>query len=178
MAIKLKTISASGIPEALSKAQLYRYLNEPEEAESICRDVLAVDPENQAALRMLGLAMTDQFNGGTADCYPEVEGVFARLNDPYDRLYCIGLLYERRAKAQFRAGRPPSMLRVLFEEAMRYFEEAEKVRPPDNDDALLRWNRCARLLERHFPAVESAPPEGAGLEDFDSAPIESRGTRR
>ena len=33
MEYKLKTISMSGIDGALSKAQLYRYLNEPEESE-------------------------------------------------------------------------------------------------------------------------------------------------
>ena len=38
------------MPAALEKALRYRLLNEPVEAESICRDVLEVDPDNQAAL--------------------------------------------------------------------------------------------------------------------------------
>lgn len=54
MRFELKTISKSGIAEAIAKAELYRYLNEPEEAESICRDVLAVEPTHQLALRLLG----------------------------------------------------------------------------------------------------------------------------
>ena len=61
MELKLKSISKGGVAEAISKAELYRYLNEPGEAESICRDILAVEPSNQATLRLLGLAITDQF---------------------------------------------------------------------------------------------------------------------
>jgi len=63
MDLKLKTISKDGIAEALSKVELYRYLNEPEEAESICHDILVADPENQIAQRLLGLTITDQFEG-------------------------------------------------------------------------------------------------------------------
>jgi len=176
MELKLKTISASSIAEALSKVTLYRYLNEPEEAESICHDILAVDPENQTALRMLGLSLTDQFTGESSDRYADAGGVFQRLSDPYERLYYTGLLYERRAKAQARARRPPQMLASLFHEAMRYFEEAERVRPPENDDAILRWNRCARLL-RTLPSTED--PQEATFVDHDAAPIQivSRGAR-
>ena len=147
MKFKLKSISKSSIPEAISKVELYRSLNEPEEAESICRDILAADPHNQLALRLLGLALTDQFTGSGADRSAEVERIFESFTDPYERLYYTGLLYERRAKAQLRAGHLPHTLLVLFEKAMHCFEEAEKIRPPDNDDALLRWNRCVRLLE-------------------------------
>jgi hypothetical protein len=41
--LKLKTIAKDCIPEAISKIELYRYLNEPEEAESICHDILAAE---------------------------------------------------------------------------------------------------------------------------------------
>jgi len=144
---KLKTISRAGINEALAKAEVYRFLNEPEEAESICRDVLAVEPAHQVALRLLGLALTDQFTGGAGDRYAEVERIFSGLKDAYEHNYYLGLSYERRAKAQLRAGQPPHTLMVLFEHAMHHFEEAEKMRPAGNDDAILRWNRCVRLLE-------------------------------
>lgn len=146
---KLKSISPEGVDEALSKVELYRFLNEPEEAESICRDVLAVEPEHQLALRSLGLAITDQFAGNPSDRYAEVENIFQRLTDPYERLYYMGLLHERRAKAQLRAGRPPHTLMVLLEDAMRYYEDAEKIHPTGNDDAILRWNRCVRLIHSH-----------------------------
>jgi hypothetical protein len=165
---KLKQISKSGIPEAISKAELYRYLNEPGEAESICRDILAVEPGNQRALRLLGLAITDQFSGSTSDRYAEAEGIFLSLDDPYERLYYTGLCHERRAKAQLRAGHPPHTLRVLFEEAMRCFEAAEKIRPEGNDDAILRWNRCVRLLAS-LPGAERR--EQTEAFDSDSAPL-------
>ena len=147
MEYRLKPISKSSFPAAISKAELYRYLNEPEEAESICRDALAVDPHNQLARRLLGLTITDQFTGGVSDRCAEVEGIFQSLSDPYERLYYTGLLYERRAKAQLRAGSLPHTLLVLFEKAMHCFAEAEKIRPTDNDDTILRWNRCVRLLQ-------------------------------
>lgn len=152
MELKLKSISKAGIPEAISKAALYRNLNEPGEAESICRDVLTVEPDNQKAVRLLGLAITDQFAGAGSDRYAEAEKIFQSLNDPYERLYYTGILHERRAKAQLRAGRSPHTLLPLVEEAMRCFEEAEKIRPAGNDDAILRWNRCIRLLQSHAPS--------------------------
>ena len=170
MELKLKTISKDGIAEALSKVELYRYLNEPEEAESICNDILAADPENQIAERLLGLTITDQFEGQTSDRYAEAEKIFQTLTDPYERIYYLGLLQERRAKAQIRAGRPAHMLVGSFHEAMRCFEEAEKIRPPHNDDAVLRWNRCVRLLEK-IGEVQGESLESF-LEDHDSAPVE------
>jgi tetratricopeptide (TPR) repeat protein len=169
---KLKTISTSGIPEALSKAQVYRYLNEPEEAESICQDILAADPENQAALRLLGLSITDQFTGEVTDRCAEAEATFRRLNTPYGRNYYLGILSERRAKAQMRAGRPSYVVVALIEEAMRSFDEAEKLRPPANEEAILRWNRCARLLEK-LPHREGIEPS-ATVEDNDTAPVSFR----
>jgi hypothetical protein len=80
-------MSKAGIAEATAKAELYRYINEPEEAESICRDILSLVPDHQLALRMLGLAITDQFLGAAADRYPEVLSLFQSLRDPYERFY-------------------------------------------------------------------------------------------
>jgi tetratricopeptide (TPR) repeat protein len=168
---QLKSISKAGIPEGIAKAELYRYLNEPEEAESICRDILDVDSDHQLALRMLGLAITDQFIGAATDRYAEGLSIFQSLRDPYERLYYSGLLHERRAKAQLLVGYAPHILLPLIEEAMRCFGEAEKLRPAGNDDSILRWNRCVRLLESrpdfHFeraPSVfesEDTPPVSA-----------------
>src|SRR6202030_124286 len=115
MDVKLKTISKSGIPEAIAKVELYRYLNEPEEAESICWDVLAADPKHMLGLRTLGLSITDQFTGGPLDRYAEVEKIFHRLADAYERLYYTGLLCERRGKAQLRGGGAPHTLLPLLE---------------------------------------------------------------
>lgn len=169
MEFNLKTISKAGIPEAISKAELYRSLNEPEEAESICRDILAVEPEHQLALRLLGLAITDQFCGDASDRSGEVENLFQKLAERYERLYYTGLLYERRAKAQMRVGRTPHTLAPLFAEAMHCFAEAEVIRPTGNDDAILRWNRCARLLQNHPGFIEEK--ESEAFDAFDSSPI-------
>ena len=167
--LKLKVISRAGIPEAVSKAELYRYLNEPEEAESICRDILAVEPDHQLAMRLLGLAITDQFRGDASDRYAEAEKIFEALTRQYEHLYYTGLLHERRAKAQMLVGRPLRALAPLFEAAMRCFEEAEKIRPSDNDDSILRWNRCARLLQSHPGFREEN--EFQGFDAHDSSPI-------
>jgi hypothetical protein len=91
--------------------------------------------------------MTDQFIGAASDRYLEVQSIFQGLCDPYERLYYTGILHERRAKTQLLVGYAPHTLRPLVEEAMRCFAEAEKIRPAGNDDSILRWNRCVRLLE-------------------------------
>lgn len=144
---QLKTISKAGIAEAIAKVELYRYLNEPEEAESICRDILSVAADHQLARRLLGLAITDQFTGYAGDRYAEAAEIFEGLRDPYERSYYTGLLHERRAKVQLRAGYSAHILLPLIENAMNCFTEAEKIRPPGNDDSILRWNRCVRLLQ-------------------------------
>jgi len=167
MDLKLKTISKAGIGEAIAKAELYRYLNEPEEAESICRDILAADPKHMLGLRTLGLAITDQFTGGTGDRYAEVEKIFESLADQYERQYYLGLLCERRVKAQLRGGRAPHTLLPLMEKALQHFGEAERIHPPGNDDAILRWNRCVRLLQSQ-PDFEAE--EVISLEAEDSPP--------
>src|SRR5687768_8482663 len=110
MEFQLKPISKAGIPAALSKVEVYRYLNAAGEAESICRDILAIEPDNQEALRLLGLAITDQFTGAVSDRYVEAGNAFQGLSDEYQRAYHLGILDERKAKAQLKAGRPPHTL--------------------------------------------------------------------
>ena len=170
MEIRLKSISPESVPEAISKVELYRYLNEPEEAESICHDILVVEPENQTALRLLGLCITDQFTGGIADRWKDAEAIFHSLSDRYERLYYTGLVHERWAKAQLMAGRPPHTLLPLFEQALRCFEQAEQVRPEGNDDSILRWNRCVRLLGSRLGS-EWQREEMEAFEAGDSPPI-------
>lgn len=169
MEYKLKTISKSGIEAALAKAQLYRCLNEPEEAESICQDILATDPENQAALRLLGLAITDQFRGQPSDRHPEAESAFNALTDPYKQAYYLGILSERRAKALARVGRPSHVWVPLLQQAMKRFETAESLKPTDNEEAVLRWNRCVRLLQT---VPEVAAEQSPTFHDDDTAPLE------
>ena len=167
MDYELKRISTAGIDEAISKAELYRSLGEPEEAESICRDILTTETKHQLALRLLGLSLTDQFTGGPSDRDCEAEEAFQQLSDPYERIYYTGIVHERRAKAQLRAGQPAHTVLPLFEYALRSFAEAEKIRPAGNDDAILRWNRCVRLLQTTAYVWEQEP---APFDAQDAAP--------
>ena len=158
MTFELKRLSYDALPGALEKAHLYRLLNEPAEAESICRDVLEVDPDNQDALVGLLLALTDQFGRKLTGKVKEAHAILPRLTDPYSRGYYEGIICERRAKAHHRSGGPGSahVAYHWFREAMACFERAEAIRPPDNDEALLRWNTCARILMRN-PDLQPAP---------------------
>ena len=144
----LKPLSAEGIPAALEKAMRYRLLNEPGEAESICLDVLRIEPESQEALVILLLAITDRFNKGYTTGVTQAQEVLPRLRDPYERDYYAGIICERRAKALLGQGSPGSGSEAYeyLREAMDWFEKAERMRPPGNDDALLRWNACARII--------------------------------
>jgi tetratricopeptide (TPR) repeat protein len=159
---EFKPLSPGAIPRALEKAERYRFLNEAAEAESICRDVLRVEPENQSALVTLLLALTDAFDEGVADAVPQAQAALALLKDPYEHAYYAGIISERRAKARLKQGGPGSgyVAYGLLREAMDCYERAEGLRPAGNDDALLRWNACARILERS-PQLGPAPREDA-----------------
>jgi len=156
---ELKPITSDAIPRALEKAERYRLLNEPSDAESICLDVLRIDPENQKALVVMLLAVTDQFEGFTVDV-SRAQEVLRRLRNEYDRAYYAGIIGERRAKAQLKKGGPGSGYVAYdgFREAMTFYEKAEALRPPGNDDAILRWNACARVLMDH-PSIRPGPEE-------------------
>ncbi len=156
---ELKRLTRDGIPGALSKAERYRLLNEPGEAESIYLDVLEIDPENQEALVGLLLAVTDQFEQESPGSVNRAREVLPRIRDEYERAYYAGIICERRAKALLRQARrgSGSMAYELLLEAKSWYEKAEALRPPGNDDVLLRWNTCARLLLHHpelAPAAE------------------------
>jgi hypothetical protein len=156
---ELKRLSPDAVPAAIEKAHRYRLLNEPLEAESICRDVLVVDPDNQEALITVVLALSDQFPERLAAAYDEARELLLGLRDEYAREYYEGILCYRRAKAQLGRGglQTGHVVYHWVREAMEHFERAATLRPPANDDALLRWNACARLLDAHpelAPAAE------------------------
>ncbi len=148
---ELKRLSKEAIPAALEKAERYRLLNEPAEAESICLDVLASDPKNQRALITLLLAVTDRFSKGYGVSGTQANKLLAQLEGEYERAYYAGILAERRAKARLAQDSPGASHYAYdnLREAMACFETAEAIRPPGNDDALLRWNTCARMIEKN-----------------------------
>ena len=146
-----KPISRDAVQAAIEKARHYRLLNEPAEAESICLDVLQADPENQPALVTLLLALTDRFGKGYEVSETRPEDLLARLRSEYDRAYYGGIIQERRAKAHLHQNRPGAGYAAFefLEAARKLYEKAEALRPPGNDEAVLRWNTCARLIERN-----------------------------
>jgi hypothetical protein len=148
---EFKSLSKEAIPAALEKAMRYRLLNEPAEAESICLDILKTDPENQEALATLFLALTDRFAKGYGVSDTQAKELLARLKSDYERAYLTGIFAERRAKTKLTQNTPDCRFQAydLFREAMNWFEKAETMRPAGNDDALLRWNTCARIIEQN-----------------------------
>jgi hypothetical protein len=155
---ELKPLSPAALPEAMQKAERYRLLNEPVLAESICRDVLLVDPGHQQALAWLLLSITDQFGAGRPELAREARSLLPRLKSEYEQAYYAGLIRERQAKARLRQGGPGSGFAAyeLLREAMEHYEKAERIRPERNDDAILRWNTCARIINNH-PEVCPGP---------------------
>ncbi len=144
---ELKPLSEKAVPAALEKAKHYRLLNEPGAAESICLDILQNDPENQDALITLILSMSDRFSRDYAIGDSRIQDYLSRLTDEYELAYYTGITYERRAKALLDRG--GLNVYELFRHAMEWFEKAEALRPTGNDDAILRWNGCARVIMRN-----------------------------
>ena len=145
---ELKPISDQSIPEALAKVERYRLLNESWLAESICLDILRIEPGHQDALVALLLSRTDQFSQGAP--VSAAREILGQLSDPYSRAYYAGLICERDASATLRRGHHFAGLDAYesLRKAMDWFEKAEALRPAGNDDAILRWNTCARMLMR------------------------------
>jgi len=148
---QLKTLSKESIPRSLEKAERYRLLNEPVEAESICLDILNIEPDNQAAMVMLLLALTDQFDRRLSTALNQARELLPRLRNQYQRTYYSGIISERQAKAWLHHGGPGSASAAYecFREAMSWFEQAEALCPVGNNDPALRWNTCARIIMRN-----------------------------
>jgi hypothetical protein len=162
--IPLKPLSAEAIPAALAKAERYRLLNEPDQAESICEDILAAVPGHPQATVILLLALTDQFSRGDGHLVARAQELAARMEAPYERAYFAGLVAERRARALIDGG--PVRARTAghwLRGAMEHYQLAESLRPPGNDDARLRWNACARVLNAHGELAEQEVERTAPL---------------
>lgn len=144
---ELKRLSKGAIPAALEKANRYRLLNEPGAAESIYLDILAIEPDNQEALINIVLAMSDRFGKDYAIGDARITEYLTKISGDYERTYYSGIMYERRGKAVLAKGGVGAY--ELFRQAMECFETAEAIRPAGNDDAILRWNGCARIITRN-----------------------------
>jgi hypothetical protein len=158
MHFELKRISPESIAEALTKVERYRLLNEPDLAESICLDILSIAPDHQEALISLLLARTDQFGAGATPS--SARELLPRITGDYARAYYGGMIWEREAHAHLRQGRPSSAAAAYhaLRKAMELYETAEATRPHGNDDSILRWNTCARIIMKNG-AVRPLPFE-------------------
>ena len=156
----LKKLSREAIPSALEKAERYRLLGEAYESESICRDILAVEPDNQNALILLLLSLTDTFKQKLTPAFDQAQEVLKQLGDQYCKAYYGGIICERRAKYHLEHGGPGSgkIAYDWFSKAMALYTQALTSCSPGNQDALLRWNTCARVIMR-YPEIAPAERE-------------------
>lgn len=168
MTDELKAISREAIPSALEKAERYRLLNHSWAAESICLDVLAIDPDNQDAVLMLVLALSDRMEEGHVQAVAKAREYVARIKDEYQRYYHSGIIAERRGQGLITRGGmgAGAIAYEAFREAMNWYAKAEAVRPAGNDDAILRWNTCVRILQHRADIAPGADlPYEPALED-------------
>jgi hypothetical protein len=145
---ELKKLSPEAVDAAREKAARYRLLNHPFLAESICRDILAVRPDDQQTLVALCLTLCDQFGVEGGASASSVMEVVQQLEDEYERRYYQGIVCERMAFSRLRRGGLGAG-EVAYDwlmKAMSHFDSAAAIRPEGNDDAILRWNTCARVI--------------------------------
>ena len=163
--LELKPLSEDSIPKAITRAKHYRLLNEPWQAESICRDILKIAPTHQSALLYLILAITDQFDSEFRSSESEAKQLCSELISEYEQKYYRGIIEERLGKTALGRKTPRAKF-IAYEHyfsAMRFFEEAENIRPEGNQDAVLRWNACARVIK----ALKlQASEQDTGLQPF------------
>lgn len=143
-----KPITKAGVASAIEKAEHYRLLNDPDAAESICCDILAVDPDNEIARIILILALTDQFGASSAPSAAAIRKHLGKLTSEYHRKYYAGIIAEREARAFLGRGHSRMFAYEGYREAMELYEQADALSAADNDDAILRWNSCVRVIKR------------------------------
>ena len=147
--LELKTIKPEAVSSSLEMANRYRLLGEPDESASICQDILAVAPDHQEVLITLLLALTDKFaDSGLNPSFAEARQTVDKLDSAYCKSYYSGIVFERRAKYHLRQSQPGSgsLAYEWFVKAMEAFDQAMQGCDPDNQDAVLRWNSCARII--------------------------------
>lgn len=157
--LELKPIDATYLPQALEKAERYRLLNWPHEAQSICLDILAADPDHPKAKVVLVLALADQIleEGGAAAVHKAKQWL-AKVGDEYQRAYLTGVIYEREARAHLRRGFDASFAYESFRDAMQWYDKAAALQPPGLQEAALRYNSCVRTIQEHKLAPRRDDP--------------------
>jgi len=86
--------------------------------------------------------------------------VLAKIKGDYEQAYYAGLIWERVGHVRIREGAiggGASAYHAL-QEAMVHYERAIDLALPGNDDAILRWNTCARVIMQNLE-VHPLPDE-------------------
>lgn len=161
---ELKKIRAEAVPRALERIERYRLLNQPRVAESICHDILAVDESNQQALVGLVLALTDQFELEAKIGVNAALEYVPRLQGDYAQAYYTGIIWERHAKSRLNRGYPGAQFDAFDElqRALEFFDKAHELSPDGDDDAVLHWNACTRVIDSN--KLEARPREEAAVQ--------------
>lgn len=142
-------IHQKNIGLALEKAKQYRSLLESELAISICLDIFAIDNDNQNALVIYILALSDTFSHHNANATKpdkKILDAIKRLKSEYQSVYYLGIFYERKARSLMRQPMSRSFAYDLFTQAIAHFQQAEKI-SEGSDDAILRYNACVRAIK-------------------------------
>jgi len=149
---KLKQLSSEGVGAAITKAEKYRLLNDPAMAESICHDILSIEPDNEKTKIILLLALTDQFGmNRSSHATKKAKELVNGFKDEFIRVYYSALINERMGTAALNS----SVMGHDYDayewyiDAMELYEEAEGLQPVGDNDAILRWNTCARIIMQH-----------------------------
>ena len=148
----LKQLSREGVTAAVAKAEKYRLLNDPSMAESICHDILSIEPNNEKTKIILLLALTDQFGmNRSSHATKNAKELVNSFKDEFIRIYYTGLINERMGTAALNS----SVMGHDYDayewyiDAMELYEKAESLQPVGDNDAILRWNTCARIIMQH-----------------------------
>ena len=169
-------IAKDAVQKALDRAEHYRLLNEPGQAESICRDIVAVDPNNEKAWIFLLLSITDQFPENMSHALEQANTALENLNGDYHQSYYQGIIHERWGRANLQQQRGVQAVQGWIRKAMKCYQQAMELAPDDDPDPTLRWNTCARLLDKIkqlSPAVRPMAARDLGSE-YDEVPQRGR----
>ena len=147
--MELKTLGADQVSSALAAAEQCRAGGEAETAESICTDILEVDPGNARAIELLLWSRVDLLGEGRYGGVERAQEALALVQSDFERHYLEGVICEQQARFLIgKRGRHSSRVAYdWFRHAMDAFEEAARI-APDRPEASLRWNACLRSIER------------------------------
>ncbi len=146
--MKYHIIHKTAIPNVLKKAKQYRLLLEPDLAISICIDIFAIDANNQEALIIYILALTDKLSNGCKVTDKKILDTIAKLSTKFYKDYYTGIFLEKKARAMLKNTMSKSFAYAAFMQAIKAYKQAEKLADKDCSDAILRYNSCLRTIEK------------------------------